>query len=302
MEPYIVNIQKYSLHDGKGIRTTVFFKGCPLSCLWCHNPETQCFDKQLLYDRERCIGCASCVPSCPVRAIEPEAGKVRTNEEMCGLCGSCENSCPLGLRQLAGRSYPPALLLELLKQDQIFYEQSEGGVTLSGGEVMAQDMNYLAELLKGLFREGLSVNIDTCGYAPFENFTHILPFVDTFLYDLKLMNPEKHREFTGVDNRLILGNLIRLSRAGARIAIRIPVISGVNASLSEMGEISRWLLHNHIHTQQINLLPYHNTGSGKYARLSTAYKGVDFSTPDKEMLNKIAQQFNQDGFSNVTWN
>jgi pyruvate formate lyase activating enzyme len=191
-------------------------------------------------------------------------------------------------------------LLEIIKQDEMFYEQSGGGVTLSGGEVLAQDIDYLTALIRRLFREGFSVNIDTCGYASFDNFIRILPFVDTFLYDIKLINPEKHQEFTGVDNSLILDNLIHLSEAGAKIAIRIPVINGVNATLQEMTDISHWLLNNRIHAEQINLIPYHNIGTGKYAKLDKAYAGVCFSSPAKEALEEFTQLFVRAGFSNVT--
>ena len=295
----ITNIQRYSLHDGAGIRTTVFFKGCPLRCIWCHNPETQSYDSQLLYDRERCLGCRRCGVACPSLAIRYKDGKVITDSGLCTRCGFCVDECPSALRQITGKAYTVEQLMKLLRQDLLFYEQSGGGVTLSGGEVMSIDMDYLEALMLQLHDDEIPVNIDTCGYAPFQDFMRILKLTDTFLYDIKVMDPAKHLRFTGVDNTLILENLIGLKDAGARINIRIPVITGVNASSEDMEDILHWLKLQGMQGYPVNLLPYHNTGSGKYEKLGVDYEGTDFAAPSGEEMQAFAHQFLQAGFTSV---
>ena len=172
-------------------------------------------------------------------------------------------------------------------------------MTLSGGEVMSQNMNYIEKLVKRLNQEGISVTIDTCGFAPYENFARILPYIDTFLYDIKVMDHEKHKKYIGVDNTLILDNVTRLSQAGARIYIRIPTIKEVNGDLESMGAIIAFLKENGIHPAQVNLLPYHNTGSGKYGKLGEHYEGSDLHTPSKEEMKEFQQLFIREGFQNT---
>ncbi len=297
--PIITGIQKYSIHDGEGIRSTVFFKGCPLTCLWCHNPETQSYQRQLSVDEERCVGCGSCLKACPEGCISLVDGRSQTDFVKCTACGQCVDYCNLNLRTLIGEEYDVDTLVSLLQKDEIFYEESGGGVTLSGGEVMTQDMDYLEALLKKLFRLGIQVNIDTCGQAPYENFARVLSYVDTFLYDIKVLDDEKHREYTGVSNRLILQNLEKLVAAGAKINLRIPVISGVNAEETKMIAIINYLREHEMYPVKVNLLPYHNTGSGKYARLGENYEGVAFATPTNEEMEGFALLFKNAGFANV---
>ena len=178
----------------------------------------------------------------------------------------------------------------------MFYEESGGGVTLSGGEVMAQDMDYIEQLLKKLKRKGYNVAIDTCGYAPQENYERVLPYVDTFLYDIKTMDPEKHEKYMGKDNELILSNLRFISERGARIYIRIPVIGGVNDTEEEMEAMITFLKQS-ISVSQINLLPYHNIAGGKYDKLDIRYKGEAFTIPPKEQMEAFQRQFIQNGFA-----
>ena len=177
----VTNIQKFSIHDGDGIRTSVFFKGCPLRCEWCHNPETQRYEREIQYDHDKCTGCGACVEACPNQAILLKDGKAATDREACTLCGRCENFCPAGIRETVGREYTVKSLVKELMKDQIFYEDSGGGVTLSGGEAMAVDKDYLLAVAKELKRQDVSLTIDTCGYVPYEKFQTILPYVDTFL-------------------------------------------------------------------------------------------------------------------------
>lgn len=298
----ITNIQKYSIHDGDGIRTSVFFKGCPLKCVWCHNPETQSFKKQILTNREKCTGCGSCTKACPNKAISLENGKAVTNHLLCNGCGTCVEYCLLNIREVAGKEYTIKELVKELKKDEMFYEESGGGVTLSGGEVMCMDMDYIEKLVKDLDHHGITVTIDTCGCAPYENFERILPYIDTFLYDIKVIDNEIHKQYIGVDNNLILENLDRLSadpKRKAKIYIRIPTIKGVNADDKSMNAVIEWLKFHNIPVAQVNLLPYHNTGSSKYGRLEKVYGGNELQTPDNNEMEHFAELFKNAGFQNT---
>ncbi len=295
----ITSIQKYSIHDGDGIRTTVFFKGCPLKCVWCHNPETQNYRKQPFYDKEKCIGCRSCEMACPQHAIHAEGGKVVTDPKLCTACGICTDYCNQNLREIVGKEYTIDELVKELKKDEMFYEQSGGGVTLSGGEVMAQDMDYIEALCKRLYRMGITVTIDTCGYAPYESFERILPYVDTFLYDIKTMDNEIHKKYIGTGNEQILSNLERLNEDGARIYIRIPTIKEVNGTDESLQAVIDYLQEKRIQAACVNLLPYHNTGSAKYEKLGKEYEGTALHAPDHEEMEHFVELFQKAGFHNV---
>ena len=295
----VTNIQKYSIHDGDGIRTTVFFKGCHLRCQWCHNPETQRFEKELQVDEPKCTGCGRCAAVCPHGAITILEGKSVTDREKCVVCGRCESACLGNYRTVVGRDYSVDELAKICLQDLMFYEQSGGGVTLSGGEVMAMDSDYIKALVKKLYREGVSVAIDTCGQAPYGNYEAILPYVDTWLYDIKVMDEEKHLRYMGMGNKLILDNLTRLAAAGAKIYIRIPVVKEVNGDAESMDAIMDFLAENDIRPPQVNLLPYHSTGSHKYGKLGMEYTGQELTAPTDEEMEGFVRQWNDRGFANV---
>lgn len=295
----ITNIQKFSIHDGDGIRTSVFFKGCPLRCEWCHNPETQRYDREMQFDSGKCTGCGSCVKACPSQALVMQEGKPVLDKEICTLCGRCESFCPAGLREVIGREYSVKELIKELMKDQMFYEESGGGVTFSGGEVMTMDVEYLLEAARELKRQDVTLTVDTCGYVPYEKFQALIPYVDTFLYDVKVMDSELHQKYIGADNRLILENLVRLSEDGARIYIRIPIIREVNGNEENMRETIRFLKEHDIHPAGIHLLPYHDTGSGKYPKLDMVYKGTDLHAPDKEEMESFVRLFQDAGFVNA---
>lgn len=295
----ITSIQKYSIHDGDGIRTTVFFKGCLLKCVWCHNPETQSYQKQPSYDREKCVGCRSCEAACPHNAIHGEGGKVVTDPSLCDACGTCTDHCNYNLREIIGKEYTVDELVKELRKDEMFYEESGGGVTLSGGEVMTADMDYVEELCKKLRKYGITVTVDTCGHAPYENFERILPYVDTFLYDIKTMDNELHKKYMGAGNERILSNLEKLSEAGARIYIRIPVIKEVNGTDEAMQAVIGWLREKNIHVANVNLLPYHNTGSAKYEKIGKIYEGAGLHAPAGEEMEHFTELFREAGFHNV---
>ena len=300
----ITNIQKYSIHDGDGIRTTVFFKGCHLRCWWCHNPETQDFDPELQTDIAKCTGCGRCEAVCPAGAItmsEPDENgrKAVIDRELCIRCGKCVDECLGNFRVLVGREYPIKELIKICLQDQMFYEQSGGGVTLSGGEVMAMDPDYIQALVKALYREGIDVTIDTCGQAPYGNFEAILPYVSTWLYDIKVIDDDKHKKYVGMSNRLILDNLRGLAAAGARIYIRIPTVKEVNGDPESMAQIMSFLKENGIQPRQVNLLPYHSTGSHKYGKLGRDYPAAELTAPSDEEMESFVKQWNKAGFANV---
>ncbi len=296
---HITNIQKFSIHDGDGIRTTVFFKGCPLKCIWCHNPETQRYEREMQFDAEKCTGCGSCVKACPENALHMNGRVPAADTSKCTFCGKCTIYCPKGLREVIGKDYSPRELVKELKKDLMFYEESGGGVTLSGGEVMTMDSDYILDVVKRLHHEGISVTIDTCGFAPYENFEKILPYVDTFLYDIKTIDSELHKEYTGFDNKLIFDNLAGIARAGARIYLRIPMIDGVSGSEKNIQATIKFLKDNDITPAQVNLLPYHNTGSHKYAKVGMIYQGEELRAPSDEDMDKYVQMFKEAGFNNT---
>lgn len=293
----VTNIQRYSTHDGDGVRTTIFFKGCPLSCRWCHNPESQDFRKELFFYENKCKSCGGCISRCPSNANVMEEGKLCFDRTKCTACGNCSDWCIYEARELAGVDYTAEQLVKEAKKDRMFYEQSGGGVTLSGGEVMSQEIDFIETLCRALHREGLSVFIDTCGFAPYEKYEKILPYVDTFLYDIKAMDSAVHKEWTGVDNALILDNLKKLSAAGANVYIRIPTIGGVNANEDFMQQVIDFLKENNIHPAQVNLLPYHNFGRNKYASLAMDYDDAAMQVPTNEQMEQFKELFINNGFA-----
>lgn len=285
----ITNIQRYSIHDGEGIRTTVFFKGCPLNCRWCHNPETKSRENQIMFYEERCTGCGRCRDICPRNAIELQGKIPSVNKALCSLCKMCMEECINNAREAAAGSLTVKELEKELMKDRLFYETSHGGVTLSGGEPLFGNPDYVELLMERMSENGISVNIDTCGAVPYQAFERVLPYADCFLYDVKMIDEKKHKYYTGMSNKVILENLKKLSAAGGRIWLRMPVIGTVNDSAADMEALAKFVKDANIHAEQIHLLPYHDTGSSKYKRLDEKYEGLEFYTPQISELERFRE-------------
>ncbi len=288
----IINIQKYSIHDGPGIRTTIFFKGCPLKCWWCHNPETQNPKHEIMFFEERCTGCGVCAKRCPQNAIEIKENYPAVDENKCFLCGKCTNFCPNNAREYVGRDVTVQELMKEIIKDEVFYDESGGGVTFSGGEPLIY-VDFLNEVLKKCKERGIHTTLDTSGYASWESLEKIADKVDLFLYDIKLMNNEKHIKYTGAENVNIFENLKKLSNKGCRIFIRMIIIAGVNDDDEHIDEAIKFL--SHINVEQVNLLPYHKMGMDKYKRLKMTYKLSGMEKPSDKRMEEIADKFKKSG-------
>lgn len=267
----IFNIERLSFVDGPGIRTTVFFKGCNLSCAWCHNPESQHFGKEMLFYRDKCTNCGTCKTVCP------------NHLEYCEFCGQCVVYCPNHARTICGKEVSVKEVLEEVKKDTVFYNSSDGGVTFSGGECMLQ-IDFLVALLQECREYHIHTAVDTAGNVPWEYFEKILPYTDLFLYDIKCMDSKKHQTYTGVDNKRILENLAKLLKKNVDIWVRIPIIPSVNDTPAHMCQI-RDFLREHGRPKKIELLPYHPMGLGKYQALDRDFS--TFQVPDKESIVKL---------------
>jgi pyruvate formate lyase activating enzyme len=261
---YVFNIQRYSIHDGPGIRTAVFFKGCPLRCFWCQNPESQTPKPELFYYKDRCIGCGRCVQVCPNKAVRMMGKTTRTDRILCVGCGQCVENCPNEARKTVGILMTADEVLGEVLKDRKFYENSGGGLTLSGGEPLYQ-IDFALEILERCKESGLHNVIETTGAVPWEHFEKILSCVDLVLYDIKQINSEIHKTGTGISNILILSNLQKLAKL-KNIKVRMPLIPGLNNSSGDILEVARFIK-KEIGPVEIELLAYNKMGESKYDRL-----------------------------------
>ena len=284
---------KYSIHDGPGIRTTVFFKGCPLNCLWCHNPESQSLGQELMYRSERCIGCGQCLEICPNGAVVASAGNLEYLRDQCQACGACCQVCPAGVRELVAKTMSVSEVMAEIEKDLIFYDESGGGVTFSGGEAFLQPV-FLLELLKECRKKEIHTTLETCGYVDLELLQTVSACVDLILYDLKLMDSQKHQAVTGVPNELILANLRWLTENHPQVIVRVPIIPGINDDQENLQQIGEFVASLKRITE-LHLLPYHKAGSDKYQRLGRTYQLPDLQSPDTERMEQIAGQLEQFG-------
>ncbi|MGO8759048.1 MAG: glycyl-radical enzyme activating protein [Terracidiphilus sp.] len=286
----VFNIMRFSLHDGPGIRTTVFLKGCPLRCRWCHNPESQSSEPEILYFGGRCIRCGDCVLACPHGALDAQ---LNNHPEQCLHCGECVEACPSTARQLVGRWMTVEKVLAEALKDEVFYEESGGGITISGGEPL-QQADFVVALLAACKARRFHTVLDTCGFAAPDVLRQVSEHVDLFFYDLKLMNSEKHLSLTGVNNDLILQNLAMLAKGGSAIRVRVPILPGFNNDYENLDALSQYL--SPLGIREIDLLPYHELGSGKYRRMNLSGDMEGAVPPTTAEMETIAARLRRDGF------
>lgn len=288
MTGIVFNIQRFSVNDGPGIRTTVFLKGCPLHCRWCHNPESISPKQELMIREDRCIRCGDCIKLCKNGAISEHEGRIVTSRDLCRKCGECITTCYAEAREIVGSEMCVSDVMQELEKDVVFFDESGGGVSFSGGEPLLQH-EFLLALLESSKLKGLHTVVDTTGFAHPGVLERIVPFVDLFLYDLKTLDEKKHKEYTGVSNRLILENLERLAHWRKDVIVRIPIIPGVNDSSNDIVQIGEFIARIG-GIREVQLLPYHQTGLDKYRRLGLDYQMPETIPPSPDRMNEIASE------------
>ncbi len=289
----VFNIQRYSVHDGPGIRTTVFLKGCPLRCAWCHNPEGISPKREIMVIEARCIACGECRTACPHAAEAPGSGALPPRTAECELCGACCAACPVDARRMIGQEMTVEQVMQAVLQDRVFFEESDGGVTFSGGEPLMQP-EFLHALLSACRSQGLHTAVDTCGMAATDRLLQIAPLTDLFLYDLKLIDDSSHLHYTGVSNERILENLQALGKVHSQIWVRVPLIPGANAHGSALEAAARFTS-TIASVRQVNLLPFHTTGAKKFERLGHASAASKFRPPPPEVVADAVKIFENAG-------
>ena len=289
MKGVISDIKRFAVHDGDGIRTTVFFKGCPLKCVWCHNPEGIGFSPQIAYYAHKCIGCGECVAVCPTDAHRMEGGHV-FDREKCAGCGACQTVCLGSALTFYGKTVTVSELLPQLLEDRAFYENSGGGVTLSGGECLMQ-ADFCAELLEALKAQGIHTAVDTCGFVPQAALDKVIPYTDIFLYDLKAFDEDVHIRCTGQSNRIILENLRYLDSMGKACEIRIPFVPGYNDDqMEKLADFVKSLKN----ITRVQVLAYHNYAGSKYHALGME-NTLPECLPTQEQLQTAEGYFTNGG-------
>lgn len=275
-------IKKYAIHDGPNIRTTVFLKGCPLSCWWCHNPEGIPSNISMLWGKEKCVGCGECIEGCPASSLSLAEDGIVRNRESCRQCGRCADICPALAHEATGWEATVAEVMMEIKKDIPFYDQSGGGVTFSGGEPLMQP-GFLLDLLKECGQISIHRAVDTCGYVDSALLLEVAEHTELFLFDLKQMDSEKHRHFTGVPNELILKNIETVAERGTKVQIRIPLIDGVNNDDDNIIKSGEFILALD-GVDSVDILPYHGAAVAKYRKLDLNYPGSEFAPISEERV------------------
>jgi len=280
---YVFDIQRFSIHDGPGIRTTVFMSGCPLRCVWCHNPEGMSRGPLLSFVAEKCVGCGYCFRVCPREAHRMADGASHVlDRAACRACGACAKECSGGALELAGREASVEEVLNEVRRDTAFYESSGGGMTLSGGEPLMQ-VDFTEALLAAAKADGLHCALETCGHVEYEAFRRVLPHVDLFLYDIKDTDPKRHRKHTGADNTRILANLRALHDAGADIMLRLPIVPGINDRKDHFEGVAA-LMRALPNLRGAEIMPYHRLGESKRGRFGLRLPAMEVQPPSAETV------------------
>jgi pyruvate formate lyase activating enzyme len=295
-KPLIFDVKRYAINDGPGIRVTLFLKGCPLSCRWCHNPESISPDAQKMYSSSKCIGCGECVQTCPVQACVLTPDGIVTNDSICLRCGQCAETCPAMATEMTGRYESVPELLKIIENERPFFDQSGGGVTFSGGEPLLYP-DFLNKILDACGQRKIHRTVDTSGLASTKNLLEVAKRTDLFLYDLKLMDSKKHKKWTGAGNKRILKNLRALANIGADIQIRVPLVKGVNTDEDNIEATAVFVAALAGPRKIVSLLPYHNVAGGKFAKLGQSYEPGPMSAPDEQDLVRITNQFATHGLT-----
>lgn len=293
-EGVISEIERYAIKDGPGIQTVVFLKGCPLKCRWCANPETQKSIYQLMYWPNRCIACKQCILECPNNALSWGNPGIQICRADCASCGACTQICNSQALTMAGQHKTADEIMQIILKDLPYYQTSGGGVTFSGGEAASQG-EFLCKLAKECKKHRISTCIETCGYAKWEIFCELLPYIDYFFYDLKIIDEKDHMTYTGVSNKLILDNFSRLIQAKADVTVRIPVIPGINNTQKNVEQTIRFLLEQ-APGCPVSLLPYHRLGASKYDKLDMEYTLAELAPPSEKEMFQLKEQFVSFGF------
>ena len=291
---WIFDIKKFAVHDGPGIRTTVFCKGCGLRCIWCHNPESLAATAELSFSPDKCIGCGACIDSCPAGALSiDDSGICKCQRDLCTRCGQCVAGCFSGALEMIGREVTVEDVMVEVRKDAPFYKRSGGGVTVSGGEPLIQG-EFVTALLRQCQGEGFHTVLDTSGHVPWGSLAAAAAHADLVLYDLKHIDPGAHEQYTGVSNDLIIENLRRLGGCGVDIEIRMPIVPGLNDSPRDIDAAGEFIsgLDNVV---AVRLLAYHRLAAAKYARLGSDNPAAELQPPDAGRLKQIAERLT--GFS-----
>lgn len=297
MKGIVFNIQKFSVNDGPGIRTTVFLKGCPLSCIWCHNPESKKAFPELMYSADKCVMCGKCANVCPKNVHLFKNNVHIVKRENCIACGKCEEECLYEALEIAGKEKSVEEVIDEVMKDKVFYETSNGGITLSGGEPLLQ-YDFSLEILKRAKQEGLHTAMETCGYTSEEKIREIASYVDLFLFDYKITDAELHKKYTGVSNERIIRNLRLLNDIGKQIVLRCPIIPGINDTDEHFSGIAN--MANELDcVSEINIEPYHPLGKSKAEKLDVEYELSDLKFTEEEQTQSWIKAVSQKTFKPV---